>query len=65
MDDEKEDEKIEEIISDVASGREEISENLLYKIYLLEKALAPMERREGITGNLRNILEKHIDTDDS
>ena len=57
----------EEIIDELKESAEEydlVSEELVEELYLLEKNYSTMERRRGITRDVRQLIEDHVETDE-
>ena len=47
-----------------AEEHELVTEELVEELYELEKEYSTMERRHGITRDVRQLIETHVDTDD-
>lgn len=57
----------EEIIEELKESAKEydlVSEELVEELYLMEKDYSTMERRHGITRDVRQLIEEHADTDE-
>jgi hypothetical protein len=57
----------EEIIDELKESAEDydlVSEELVEELYLLEKDYSTMERRRGITRDVRRLIEDHVETDE-
>lgn len=57
----------EEIIEELKESAEDydlVSDNLVEELYLMEKDYSTMERRHGITRDVRQLIEEHADTDE-
>lgn len=58
-----EDEIIQEL-KNSAQDYDPVSEELVEELYLLEKEYSTMERRRGITRDVRRLIEDHVETDE-
>jgi hypothetical protein len=57
----------EEIVDELkgqADDYDSVPEDLVIKLYNLEKQYSTMERRRGITTDIRQAIEDHADTDE-
>jgi hypothetical protein len=57
----------EEIIEELKESAEDynlVSEELVEELYSMEKDYSTMERRHGITRDVRQLIEEHADTDE-
>lgn len=57
----------EEIIEELKESAEDydlVSEELVEELYLMEKDYSTMERRHGITRDVKQLIEEHADTDE-
>ena len=57
----------EEIIDELQESAEDynlVSEELVEELYLLEKDYSTMERRRGITRDVRRLIENHVESDE-
>lgn len=56
-----------EIIQELKNSAQDydlVSEELVEELYLLEKEYSTMERRHGITRDVRRLIEDHVETDE-
>lgn len=57
----------DEIIQELKESAEDydlVSEELVEELYSMEKNYSTMERRHGITRDVRQLIEEHADTDE-
>jgi len=57
----------DEIIQELKNSAQDydlVSEELVEDLYLLEKEYSTMERRRGITRDVRRLIEDHVETDE-
>lgn len=57
-------EEIIEELRESAEGYELVSGDLVEELYHLEKGYSTMERRHGITRDVKQLIEEHADTDE-
>jgi hypothetical protein len=57
----------DEIIQELKNSAQDydlVSEELVEDLYLLEKEYSTMERRRGITRDVRRLIEDHVESDE-
>jgi len=57
----------DEIIQELKNSAQDydlVSEEIIKNLYLLEKEYSTMERRHGITRDVRQLIEEHVETDE-
>lgn len=57
----------DEIIAELKESAEDydlVREELVEELYSLEKEYSTMERRRGITQDVRRLIEDHVETDE-